>query len=167
MASGRVGTAAGELWERALDRGRTVKDPQALVPTLSGYARFLLDDGRPDEAGPLLEEMYELSPYFAALIDLGWVSRALDRPDLMRSEARRGVWSDAGESIVRGELAAVADLLGEKGLHTEEAYARLRAAETLTGAARAAQLEPALAFYRSVGATSLVRRAEALLAASA
>ena len=76
----------------------------------------------------------------------------------MRSEARGGVWADAGALIARGELAAAADLLGEKGLHTEEAYARLRAAETLTGAARAAQLEPALAFYRSVGA-SLVRAA--------
>ena len=137
MASGRVGAAAGELWERALARGRTVKDPQALVPTLSGYARFLLEHGRPDEAVPLLEEMNELSAYFAALIDLGWVLHALDRPELMRSEARGGVWSDAGALIARGELAAAADLLGEKGLHTEEAYARLRAAEALTGAARA------------------------------
>ncbi len=167
MASGRVGTAAGELWERALARGRTVKDPQALVPTLSGYARFLLENGRPDEAVPLLEEMNELSAYFSALIDLGWVLHALDRPDLMRSEARGGVWSDAGALIAHGELAAAADLLGEKGLHTEEAHARLRAAEALTGAARATRLEPALAFYRSVGAASLVRRAEALLAASA
>ena len=50
MASARAGAPAGELWERALISGRTVKDPQALVPTLSGYARFLLENGRPEEA---------------------------------------------------------------------------------------------------------------------
>jgi hypothetical protein len=144
-----------------------VKDPQALVPTLSGYARFLLEHGRPDEAVALLEEMNELSEYFGASIDLGWVLHDLGRPDLMRSEARGGVWADSGALIAGGEIAAAADLLGEKGLHTEEAYARLRVAETLAGAERAAQLEPAVAFYRSVGAGWYVRRAEALLAASA
>jgi hypothetical protein len=45
--------------------------------------------------------------------------------------------------------------------------ARLRAAEQLSGAAAQAQLEPALAFYRNVGATRYVRQAEALLPASA
>ena len=167
MASARAGAPAGELWEETLVSGRTVKDPQALVPTLSGYARFLLENGRPEEAVALLDEMNELSEYFSALIDLGWVLHTLDRPESMRFEARGGAWADAGASIARGEFAAAADLLGEKGLHTEEAYARLRAAETLTGAARAAQLEPAVAFYRSVGATAYVRRAEALLPASA
>jgi hypothetical protein len=51
------------------------------------------------------------------------------------------------------------------------AEARLRAAEALTAEGRSAeaqvQLEQALAFYRSVGATAYVRRAEALLRASA
>jgi hypothetical protein len=111
--------------------------------------------------------MKELPGYFAALIDLGWLLHELDRPDLMQSEERGGVWADAGALIVRGEFASTADLLGEKGFHTEEAYARMRAAESLTGPARAAQLEPALAFYRSVGASSYVGRAEALLPASA
>ena len=46
----------------------------------------------------------------------------------------------------------------------DAAYARLRAAE-LGG--EAAQIGPALAFYRSVGASAYVRRAEALLPASA
>jgi hypothetical protein len=162
-----VGAPTSELWEHALERGRAVKDPQALVPTLSGYARFLLEHGRRNEAVALLEEMTALSDYYAASIDLGWIVHELDRADLMRTEPRGGVWADAGALIARGAIAAAADLLGEKGLHTEEAYARLRVAETLTGAERAAQLEPALAFYRAVGAGSYVRRAEALLAASA
>jgi ATP/maltotriose-dependent transcriptional regulator MalT len=169
MASARVGrVAAGEAWEDAVDRGRRVKDPQALSPALSGYARFLLESGEPDEAAVLMEEMIELPTlYFSALVDLGWIVHDLGRPDDMRTAERGGLWGDAGNLIARGEHARAADLLGEKGLHTEEAYARMRAAETLTGAARAAQLEPALAFYRSVGASSYVERAEALLPASA
>ena len=80
---------------------------------------------------------------------------------------RSGVWADAGRLIAAGELATAAELLAEKGMRVEEAYARLRLAEELTGAERAAQLEPALAFYRAVGATSYVLRGEALLPASA
>ena len=51
------------------------------------------------------------------------------------------------------------------------AFARLRAAELLLGAGRAAdakvQLQRALAFYRQVGAAGYLREADALVAASA
>jgi len=77
------------------------------------------------------------------------------------------VWGLAGSHIARGDLAAASDLLAAKELRSEDAYVRLRAAGALTGAARAAQLEQALAFYRSVGARAYVRRAEALLPATA
>jgi class 3 adenylate cyclase/tetratricopeptide (TPR) repeat protein len=167
MAGARVGRAAGEVWERAIERGRTVKDPQALAPTLTGYARFLIQYGQADEALELIAEMNRLpTQYFSSLIDLGWVAHDLERPDLWSSQ-RSGLWADVGRLIADGELGAAADLLAEKGMRTEEAYARLRAAEELTGAQRAAQLEPALAFYREVGARSYVVRAEALLPASA
>jgi hypothetical protein len=50
-------------------------------------------------------------------------------------------------------------------------YARLRGAEALVAAGRRAdadeQLQRALAFYRSVGATAYIREAEALFAATA
>ena len=168
IASARIGYAASEVWERAVDLGRRVKDPQALSPALSGYARFLLENGQAEDAVRLMHEMYGLPTiYFAALIDLGWLVHDLGRPDEMRTEERGGLWADAGDLIAQGKAAVAADRLGEKGLQTEGAYARLRAAEELTGAERAAQLEPALAFYRAVGATSYVRRAEELLPASA
>ena len=61
--------------------------------------------------------------------------------------------------------------LGEMGARPDEAFVRLRAAEALVEAGRRAeanvQVERALAFYRSVGATAYVREAEALFAASA
>jgi hypothetical protein len=57
------------------------------------------------------------------------------------------------------------------GAVTDEAHDRLRLAEVLVQQSRRAeadtQLQRALAFYRSVGATRYIRQAEALLAASA
>jgi hypothetical protein len=63
-------------------------------------------------------------------------------------------------------LAAAADVYAEIGVPTDEAEARLRAAKSLIEVGRRdegeAQLERALAFYRSVGATRFVREGEAL-----
>jgi hypothetical protein len=57
------------------------------------------------------------------------------------------------------------------GTPVHDAFYRLRAAEQLVAEGRRAeadeQLGPALAFYRSVGATRYVREGEALMAASA
>ena len=66
---------------------------------------------------------------------------------------------------------AAAEIYGEMGTGPEEAYARLRAAENLVREGRRAEadaeLERALAFWRTAGATAYVREGEALLAASA
>jgi len=68
-----------------------------------------------------------------------------------------------------GDYAEAAELFAQMGTRPNEAYARLRAAETLVAAGRPAeadeQLEMALAFFRSVGATRYLREAEALLSA--
>ena len=120
------------------------------MPALSGCARFLVESGRHDEAAALYEEI--LGPgerYFGALIDLGWVMHDLGLPDAARLDEGGGVWGLAGAHIARGEFEAAGALLARTGLHTEAAYARLRAAEDLTGAERGALLEPALAFYRA------------------
>jgi hypothetical protein len=168
IAFGRGEADADAIWQHAVALGREMKDPQARMPALSGCARFLVESGRHDEAGALYEEI--LGPgerYFGALIDLGWVMHALGRPDAARLDEVGGVWGLAGAQIARGEFEAAGALLARTGLHTEAAHARLRAAEDLTGTERAALLEPALAFYRMVGATSYELRAEALLPASA
>ena len=75
--------------------------------------------------------------------------------------------SQGGPSLARRAAAVVeeryldaAAAFSEIGDVTDEAYARL-----LTGEPR--ELERALVFYRSVGATRYIREAEALLAASA
>ena len=168
IAVGRGDPDADAIWQHAVELGREMKDPQARMPALSGCARFLVGSGRHEEASAFYEEILDVGDrYFGALIDAGWVMHELGLPDDARLLERGGVWGLTGGHIVRGEFEAAAVLLERTGLHTEAAYARLRAAERLAGAERAALLEPALAFYRSVGATAYVVRAEALLPASA
>jgi hypothetical protein len=80
-------------------------------------------------------------------------------------------WLDAARAYAAGEFEAAAEIYAEIGSVPDEAFARLRAAEALIRAGRRAegdaQLQQALAFYRSVGATAYIREAESLFAASA
>ena len=70
-----------------------------------------------------------------------------------------------------GDLRLSANLCAQMDARPEEAYARLRAAESLAAQGRRVeadeQLHAALAFYRSVSAKRYIREGEALLAASA
>ena len=159
--------------ERALALARTAKDPQALYPTLAASARMLARAGRRADATDRVEELLALvadREYHAnqwalyatfALEDLGRPSDAAAMLGGLRASTR---WRDAATAYAAGDRIGAADILREMGNATDEAYARLRAAE-LDGAAE--QLVPALAFYRDVGASAFVQRAEALLPASA
>ena len=71
-------------------------------------------------------------------------------------------WARIGVAFARGDPVGAADQCAEIGALASEAYCRLSAAR----AGDLGQLEPALAFYRSVGATRYVREGESLLAAS-
>jgi hypothetical protein len=74
-------------------------------------------------------------------------------------------------AFTAGDLRQAADICGEMGAVTDEARDRLWLAEALINENRRSQadieLQLALAFYRSVGATRYIREAEALLLASA
>ena len=77
-------------------------------------------------------------------------------------------WRRAAVAYVSGDPLAAAEIYGEMGARPYEAYARLRAAESLVREGRRAEadaeLERALAFWRTAGATAYVREGEALLA---
>jgi tetratricopeptide (TPR) repeat protein len=171
------GAAARSYAGRALAHSREVKDPQALGPALATLARVLVEQGFPDEAGALVDELLELKDesgaalYFSFLIDLGWLVHDLGRADEPLASRRAPLWYEVEDAVTRGDLVGAADLLAATDLRTEEAYARLRAAELLASQGRHAEaqahLEPALAFYRSVGADAYVSRGETLLPASA
>jgi class 3 adenylate cyclase/tetratricopeptide (TPR) repeat protein len=175
LARGKEAEAA-ELLELSVALARELKDAQTVGSSVAAWALYLLNKGRRDEALQLVDEVIDLTDeqgralYYTWLIDLGWLLHEFGRTDLPAA-SRHGVWADAPQAIVRGDFAGAADLLSQAGMRTAEARARLRAAEELTSEGRApeaqVQLEQALAFYRSVGATAYVRRAEALLPASA
>ena len=177
MARARGDVAAAVAYaEDAVAHARGVKDPQALGPTLASLALALLDDGRHDEATLLLDELLTLTDetgealYFTWVIDQGWLIHDLRRTEAA-PRARARIWTEAAQAVARGDLVGAADALAATDLRSEEAYARLRAAEQLASQGRNAEAQPhlerALSFYRSVGATAYLRRAEAILPASA
>ena len=75
----------------------------------------------------------------------------------------------AALALASEDCEAAAERYAEIGSLPDEAYARLRAAERLVGEGNGAeadvQLQRALAFWRSVGATRYIREGETLLAA--
>jgi hypothetical protein len=108
-------------------------------------------------------------------IPLAVVLTALGRPTELETLVENATistrWLDAARAYVAGAFVGAADVHAEIGAPSDEAFARLRAAEALVDAGRRAdadvQLQRALTFYRSVGATAYIRDAEGLLAASA
>ena len=106
---------------------------------------------------------------------LAWVAERVGRAGEIRELAHgleeSNQWFRAARLALDGDFSRSAHVLQQIGSLPEEAYARLRAAEVLVREGRRAeadeQLQRALGFYRSVGATRYVHEAEALLAATA
>jgi class 3 adenylate cyclase/tetratricopeptide (TPR) repeat protein len=159
--------------EGALAFARNAKDPQVLYPALAIHAHVLTLAGRRAEAGPLADELMRLVTEREYHGNRWALALAFALDELGRPRAASGVltllgnptlWRKAALAYIDGDRVGAADILGEMGNHTDEAYARLRAAEEGAGAE---QRDRALAFYRGVGATAHVSRVEALLPASA
>jgi hypothetical protein len=159
--------------DRALAFARSAKDPQNLYPALAMHAHLLTLAGRRAEASRLADELMVLvtereylgNRWATALVfALDELGRPGDAVAVLTQLANPTLWRKAALAYTEGDRAGAADILGEMGNHTDEAYARLRAAEEGGGDE---QRDRALAFYQGVGATAFVRRAEALLTASA
>ena len=163
--------------ERALALGRATQDPQTLYPTLAFQSQTLLALGRRAEAVDVVDELLALLPSRRSgfvshwTITLAVVLTALGRPGELAALVEKATvstrWLDAARAYGAGEFVEAADIHAEIGARSDEAFARLRAAEALVDAGRRAdadaQLRQALAFYRSVGATAYVREGEGLL----
>ena len=167
---------------RAVEAARPAMDPQLFLSALGIAAQIFFSAGDEERAIQLLEEA--LDEYrglrqlgFAAVWShaVAWIAWSAGRGDefldVVRDEPSETPWLRAARAIGAGDLRRAAEIFGEMEARTVEAFYRLRAAEQLVGEGRRAeadeQLRPALAFYRSVGATLYVREGEALLAASA
>ena len=177
------GDEAGALAdsERALELGRAAQDPQVLNPVLAFKSLILLARGRRAEAVPFLDELLALlrssssgflSYWATALaVVLTELGREGELETIVESATVSTRWLDAARTYASGAFEEAADVYAEIGSVPDEAFARLRAAEALVAAGRRpeadAQLQRALTFYRSVGATAYIREAESLFAASA
>jgi tetratricopeptide (TPR) repeat protein len=184
---GRVRLARGDLEgaqddaDRALELARVAKDPQILWPALAFAARaFNETDPRQADAlaAELLSEWRSLGwPQTAESdwpSDIGFVLPLVSRGgELLEGAAEtqnHTPWFEAAVACASGDFGGAADVYAVIGALPDEASARLRAAEVLVRENRRAEadveLNRALAFWRSVGATTYVREAEALLAAA-
>ena len=176
------GDLAGALedTERAVEAGREAKDPQALLPCLAERARTLFVAGQASEAERLVDEAIALNGGEPSLDWAWWILPAA----IVLSAAGRGEellalggedlpcgWAQAARRWASGDVAGAAERLRTMGARPDEAYARLVEAERLVSAGRRAEAEPfltrALELLREIGATSLLRDAERLLAPSA
>jgi hypothetical protein len=158
--------------DQALALSERIKDPQTLYPAvaIAGYIADELGDSGPI---PSVEAFVDavraghgLGFGLAAVHVLAWTLVPAGRgPELADALEQFGEnpWARAGQAFAGRDPAGSADVLAGIGAVSSEAFCRLAA----TRAGDLSQLEPALAFYRSVGATRYVRECELLLPASA
>lgn len=164
------GDSAGALDDVAqIEReARAAGDPQTLIPTLAGAAFILLEEGdaaaaraRAEEAIAGCEATGDVSPL--AAVDLSVVADATGLGDeamaVLARAPQTNVYREVAARYLAGDLEGAADELEHFGADWQAAYIRLRLAER-----GEADLEPALAYYRRVGADRYTARAEALAA---
>ncbi|MGA7986837.1 MAG: adenylate/guanylate cyclase domain-containing protein [Candidatus Dormiibacterota bacterium] len=166
--------------EQSLALARLAKDRQILYPALAAAGQIFLECGDAERAGALADELLEnlRTPgsslvYADALHALAWTLIKLGRgEDLLACTVQSDIpWVLAARAFASGDFGAAAGIHASMGAVTDEARDRLVLAESLIGRGRRAEadieLQRALAFYRSVGATRYIRQGEALFAASA
>ncbi|MBA3402217.1 MAG: tetratricopeptide repeat protein, partial [Actinobacteria bacterium] len=179
LARGRSEQLVLEDIRRALDVGSAVKDPQALLQTLSHSTLVFVELGSLEQARTTAAELVELLPAGSVGTDIlgasefAWVAEMLDSADAFRglfaAANLAAVWREPYEAVLDRDFERAAELFAALGL-IDEGHARFKAGEKLLAAGRAPEadvhLRKALAFYRSLGATRYVSQTEALLIAA-
>jgi class 3 adenylate cyclase/tetratricopeptide (TPR) repeat protein len=166
------GDARGALEDAqgAVEFARSAKDPQILYAALAFDARIACASGEKERASDDITELLEdwIAMDFSYLagewtVDLAVALSELENGSRLIELAERATptgWLEAALAFVSKELELAADLYAALGSVADEAYARLRSGDP-------AQVERALEFFRSVGATRYTREGETLLAATA
>ena len=178
-ASGDLPGAVADM-EQCLVLARVSADAQVLAPALIVAGSVFFEAGRRNEAATLAREALEMGIRLVIVsnsinvVDAAWLMRDVGLQadyEALLAESLATPWVEAAAAICSGEFGRAADVLGDIGCRSGEAYARLRAAKQLvevgSRAEADAELTRALVFYREVGAKGYVREGEALLAASA
>jgi tetratricopeptide (TPR) repeat protein len=170
------GDTAGALAdaEQSMERAAETGDRQELDPARAFAARALIEAGRPDDARQLLAALlvdHGGKPLFPeTAVDLPIALAALHGDDAVALLDRAGFaptrWEEAVRCWVTGDRVGAAGIYTRIGSRPDEAAARTQAGRDLLAAGRTgearAQLDAALAFWREVGATGMVRAIERL-----
>jgi class 3 adenylate cyclase/tetratricopeptide (TPR) repeat protein len=160
--------------ERALEDSRKMEDPQTRIPALGAAARIYLELGREASARELAAELVEQLRSAAdwRLVDFAFVAARLGYTAELRAMIERlppTRLTSANHALVSEDFGRAARLFDDGGAAFVAAHCRILEAEKLAAEGRqgdaSEHLDLALAFYRSVGATRYIRRAEALLGA--
>ncbi len=165
---------------RGLELARLVKVPESLLFVVAVCAHILFESGETTRAAALADEFLaelqsgtEASTVLDSLHVIAWTLFGLGRgQDLIEVLPKSDIpWVQAAAAFAAGDLRRAAEICGGMGAATQEARDRLWLAEALIEQSRRAEanveLQRALRFYRSVGATRDIRQAESLLAESA
>jgi hypothetical protein len=149
-----------------------MSEPQALLPTLGVAANVYVDLEREDDARAVASEFMELKKWAGdwRILEFAFVAARLGHAEGLRrliEQLPATRMNDADLALVSNDFGRAAQLLEEGGITFWAAHARLLHGQQLAAEGRrreaAEPLERALGFYRSVGATRYIRRAEALL----
>jgi tetratricopeptide (TPR) repeat protein len=169
LARGQIGKALDDA-RRALALARESGDRLELDPALAFGARTLLAAGQEADAGELLDDLLAslggrlLKPELG--VDLAVALIALGRSVVALDTVLPSPWLEATQALVAGDPLRAADGYASIGSRPDEAWARLQAARQLmvTGhyVEASAQVEPALAFYREVAASTYLAEARTL-----
>jgi len=176
LARGSLDSALVDL-RRAADVLRDVKDPQ-MLGLLGSVAARLWELDLFDESRGLVREALDVArehPAFAGNVRMATsYAHEMDVADEVRAGVesdRDGSWKDAALAELDQDFVRAAEIYSQMDAVNWEAFSRLRAAEILIAQGRRAdgeaELEKALAFYRTVGATFYIDRGKQLLAKSA
>jgi len=174
FARGDVEAALAD-WERAIALAREMGAPERLLPALLQLARGFLLLGRKDESRALVAEGMEIaeanptvSQFLGIVAGQAWRLGVGPKVVEIVAGAAAGPWRDAAFAEAAGEPERAAAIYQSMRATAIEAHVRFTAAERFLEEGRTAEglaeLEKALAFYRSVHATFFLERGEALLA---
>jgi hypothetical protein len=175
LASRGVDGAHADL-DWVAERLDGTQDRQSLMPRLLMSANVWSILGEAAEANALLDRVRDIAfvsrtpgmggTTLAMIVRLGraeeWIESLANTMDTPRMRA--------AHLLLSGRTVEAADAFLHVSGAADEAAVRMLAAEQLVAEGRRAeadvQLQRALAFYRAVGASRIVRRAETLLAAA-
>jgi class 3 adenylate cyclase len=163
--------------QRAVELTHHEEDPELQLIALQGLLLVQLETDRVPEAQVTARELLNHErtvKVHPALFTLAFAAERLRlKSDVQTKVDRLQIptrWSEASSAILANDFAAAADIFAKMGARPHEALTRFRAAQALVANDQRveanAQLQSALAFWRSVGATRYVRKSERLLAAS-